>query len=310
MAPRVLVSNVMMLAERERFDEALRSRGYEPVWAEVRQHLDEAACLAAVGNIDGWLAGDDRITRAVMERALPRLKVITKWGSGLDSIDRDAAVSLGVPVLNAPGAFADAVAECAIGMTLMLTRRLAAVDRAVRGGQWPKPRGRELRGRMLGLIGHGAIGRRIGELAAAFGMEVAFHDPAQEGGVPLERLAAESDVICLACALTPENRGMIDAGFLGRMKPDAILVNVARGPLVDEAALLAALDRGALAGAALDVFETEPLPSGHPLLARDDIVLGSHNANNGEAAVEAVHRMTLDNLDSILIGTGPAQLRR
>lgn len=293
----------MMLAERDRFDQALRARGYEPVWAKVRQHLDEAECLAAVGEIDGWLAGDDRITRAVLERALPRLKVIAKWGSGVDSIDRAAAEALGVPVLNAPGAFADAVAECAIGMTLMLTRHLGAVDRAVRAGAWPKPQGRELRGRVMGLVGYGAIGRRVGALAEAFGMQVIFSDPAQPGAVPLERLAAESDVVCLASALTAENRGMVDAAFLDRMKPDAILVNVARGPLVDETALITALDRGAIAGAALDVFEVEPPAPGHALLGRDDVVLGSHNANNGRAAVEAVHQRTLDNLDGALLGS-------
>ncbi|SEA65110.1 NAD(P)-dependent oxidoreductase [Rubrimonas cliftonensis] len=296
MTRRVLVSNIMMLNEQSRFDGELRALGFEPSFAEVSQYLDEAACLALVGDFDGWLAGDDRITRAVLTRALPRLRVIAKWGTGVDSIDLDAARELGVPVLNAPGAFSDAVAECAIGMTLMLTRHLAAIDRAVRAGGWPKPRGRELRGGALGLIGHGAIGRRIGELGAAFGMAVRFHDPAIEGSAPLEEIAAGSDVVCVACALTPHTRGLVDAAFLAAMRPDAVLVNVARGPIVDEAALLAALRAGRIAGAALDVFETEPLGPDHPLAALDTVVLGSHNANNGVQAVEAVHARTLRNL--------------
>lgn len=303
-APRVLVSNIMMLKERDRFDAALRGMGYDPVWApdhaSYGQFLSEAQCLSLVGDIDGWLAGDDAISRAVLEAALPRLKVIAKWGTGTDSIDRAAAADLGVPVLNSPGAFADAVAEVAMGLILMLTRHLGAIDRAIRAGGWPKPQGVELRGATLGMIGLGAIGGRIAELGRAFGMGVIHHDPFVAGSVDPQQIAAQSDIVCLACALTPQNRHIVNAGFLAAMKPQAILVNVARGPLVDEAALIAALRAGTIGGAALDVFETEPLPAGHPLAAMDRVVLSSHNANNGLRAVEAVHANTLRNLASVL----------
>jgi D-3-phosphoglycerate dehydrogenase len=303
-APRVLVSNIMMLNERPRFDAELRGMGYEPLWAPDRvsygQFMDEAQCLAFAGEVDGWLAGDDRITRAVLAAHRPRLRVIAKWGTGLDSIDRAAAAEMGVPVLNSPGAFAQAVAEVAIGLILMLTRHLAAIDRAIRAGHWPKPQGVELSGATLGLIGRGAIGGRIAELGQAFGMAVIHHDPAVPGSVPAREVAARADVVCLACALTPENRHLVDASFLAAMKPSAILVNVARGPLVDEAALIAALRAGRIAGAALDVFEAEPLPSDSPLRAMDNVVLSSHNANNGLRAVEAVHANTLQNLKAVL----------
>jgi D-3-phosphoglycerate dehydrogenase len=303
-APRVLVSNIMMLKERPRFDATLREMGYDPVWApdhaDYGQFLDEDQCLGLVGGIDGWLAGDDRITRAVLEAALPRLKVIAKWGTGLDSIDRAAAAELGVAVLNSPGAFADAVAEVAIGLILMLTRHLGAIDRAIRAGQWPKPQGVELRGATLGMIGLGAIGGRIAELGRAFGMEVIHHDPFVAGSVAPLALAARADIVCLACALTPENRHIVNADFLAAMKRTAFLVNVARGPLVDEAALIAALRAGTIAGAALDVFETEPLPATSPLAAMENVVLSSHNANNGLRAVEAVHASTLRNLRGVL----------
>lgn len=305
-AYRILVSNVMMLKERDRFDAELRRLGYDPVWADVNQFLSEERCLELVGQIDGWLAGDDRITRAVLQAALPRLRVIAKWGTGTDSIDRQAAAELGVAVLNAPGAFADAVAECAIGLILMVRRHLALIDRRIRLGHWPKPQGRELRGCTLGLIGYGAIGRRIGEFAAALGMNVVFSDPQVEGARPARQVAAEADVLCLACALTPDNHHLVDAGLLARMKPDAILVNVARGALVDTGALVDALEAGQLAGAALDVFEDEPLPPDHPLMSFDTVVLSSHNANNGAAAVEAVHARTLSNLVSVL---PPAEAR-
>lgn len=305
-SPRVLVSNIMMLKERPRFDAALRDMGYDPVWApdhvDYAQFLDEAQCAGLVGNIDGWLAGDDRISRAVLQAALPRLKVIAKWGTGTDSIDRAAAEALGVPVLNSPGAFADAVAEVAIGLILMLTRHLGAIDRAIRAGGWPKPRGVELRGATLGMIGRGAIGGRIAELGQAFGMTVIHHDPFVPGSVAPLEVAAGSDIVCLACALTPENRHIVDAAFLAAMKPTAILANVARGPLVDEAALVAALRAGTIAGAALDVFEDEPVTRDNPLTCMDNVVLSSHNANNGLRAVEAVHANTLRNLGSVLAG--------
>lgn len=302
--PRVLVSNIMMLKERDRFDAALREMGYHPVWATDHvaygQFLDEAQCLSLMGEIDGWLAGDDRITRAVLQAGLPRLKVIAKWGTGTDSIDRAAAADLGVPVLNSPGAFADAVAEVAFGLILMLTRHLGAIDRAIRAGGWPKPRGVELRGAVLGMIGRGAIGGRIAELGQAFGMTVIHHDPFVPGSLAPLEVATKADVVCLACALTPENHHIVDAAFLAAMKPTAILANVARGPLVDEVALVAALREGRIAGAALDVFEDEPVTLANPLTGMDNVVLSSHNANNGLRAVETVHANTLRNLASVL----------
>lgn len=298
--PRVLVSNIMMLNERERFDQRLRADGFDPLWAidhqPYGQFLDEVQCLSFAGDVDAWLAGDDQISRAVLEAFRPRLKGIAKWGTGVDSIDTAAAAELGVPVLNSPAAFADAVAEVAIGLMLMVRRHLGTIDRAIRAGEWPKPKGRELRGATLGMIGLGAIGRRIAELGRAFGMEIVHHDPFVDGSIEPLDLAERSDVVCLACALTPDNRNLVDAAFLSRMKPDSILVNVARGPIVDEPALVAALRDGTIAGAGLDVFIDEPLPQSSPLRSFDNVVLSSHNANNGVGAVEYVHDNTLRNL--------------
>lgn len=305
-APRVLVSNMMMLNERDRFDREIRTLRYEPVWVAVDQYLSEARCLELVGEIDGWLAGDDQISRAVLQAALPRLKVIAKWGTGTDSIDKAAAADLGVPVLNSPGAFADAVAECALGMMLMLRRHLGSIDRAIRAEGWPKPQGLELRGAVLGLIGHGAIGSRIADFARALGMEVIFHDPFVTGSIAPLEVAARADITCLACALTPENIHLVNTGFLAAMPAHGLLINVARGPVVDEAALIAALQEGRIAGAGLDVFETEPLAADNPLKRMEQVVLGSHNANNGRRAVEAVHANTLKNLVSVLGREGGA----
>jgi len=306
----VLVSNIMMLNEKERFDETIRKCNYEPIWAEADQFLDEKQCLELVGEIDGWLAGDDRITRRVLEKALPRLRIISKWGTGLDSIDLKAAEDLGVPVKNSSGAFANAVAEVAIHYMLSLGRQLVKVDRAVRAGQWPKPQGIELSGGTLGMIGFGAIGQRIAELATCFRMDVLFYDPfvaepVDIGGktahpVQVAELAAQSDYVCLACSYNESNHHIVDDAFLRRLKPTAFVLNVARGPLVDEQALIRALEEKRIAGVGLDVFEAEPLSPDNPLIKMENVVLGSHNANNSRAAVEYVHKNTLDNLISIL----------
>ncbi len=303
---RVLVSNLMMLNERERFEGLLRAEHIEPIWPDVEQYLDEAACLELVGDIDGWLAGDDQISEKVLKAALPRLKVISKWGTGLDSIDLDSAKKLKVPVLNSPGAFAQAVAEVAVGYMLMLSRNLGLVDRSVRTGGWPKPQGRDLQHATTGLVGFGAIGRRIGEICSAFGSQVLFHDPTVTEPVAMltgnaqpcsfNDLAKHCDFICLACNLSPSNVHMINDMYLQGMKTGAYLINVARGPLVDEQALLKALQGGRIAGAALDVFEVEPLAKDSPLLLLENVVLGSHNANNTFEAVEYVHANTISNL--------------
>lgn len=308
MKPQVLVTNMMMLKERPRFEAEIAARGWDGVFADVDQYLNEEQCLAFAGQFDGWLAGDDRITRRVMEAFLPRLKGIAKWGTGLDSIDLAAARDLRLPVMNTPSAFSAAVSEVALGYMLMLARHLGSVDRAVRAGRWPKPKGHGLYGRICGIVGYGAIGRGVGERARGCGMSVLAYDPplAEKGLIveatptDLDALIREADVVVLACNLTPENHHLMNAARIATMRSDAILVNVARGPLVDEAALADALTNGVIAGAGLDVFEVEPLPASSPLRGMDNVVLGSHNANNLHSAVEAVHENTLNNLASVL----------
>ncbi|MCB1396691.1 MAG: phosphoglycerate dehydrogenase [Rhodobacter sp.] len=299
---KVLVSNIMMLNERDRFDAILRDKGIEPVWPEVKQFMGEEQCLGFAGQVDGWLAGDDRITRAVIEAFLPRLKVISKWGTGLDSIDLAGARDLGVPVCNSPGAFRDAVSEYAIGLLLGASRRIAATDRAVRAGGWPKGRYIGLTGKTMAVIGYGAIGQGVGQRARGLGMTVIALDPymtqSPDGAemVDFETLKARADVVCLCCNLTPENYHLIDAKALDGMRDAVMIVNVARGGLIDEMALAAALRTGKVSAAALDVFESEPVPGDHPLLAFDNVVVSSHNANSTIQAIEAVHANTLNNL--------------
>lgn len=305
---RVLVTNRIMQRDAERFAEELRAAGVELELYPVEQFLREAELLPMIGNYDGMIAGDDELTARVLEASQPRLKVISKWGVGLDSIDLAAAERLGIAVFNTPGAFGEAVAEVGVGYLLMLSRHLHTIDRAVRRGDWPKLEGEGLADKTLGVVGFGAIGRTLAERAQAFGMHVIAQDvraealDPPEGGrfADMQTLLRESDYIALCCNLTAENRHLIDAAAIERMKPGACLVNLARGPLVDESALIEALQSGALGGAALDVYETEPLPVGHPLTQMDHVVLGSHNANNLKRANDHVNRNTIDNVLRVL----------
>lgn len=301
--PRVLVSNLLMVAEAARFRPALEAHGLEPTFRADRQFLREGELLDLLPGFDGMIAGDDELNEKVLSRVAGRLRVISKWGVGLDSIDLAAAERLGIAVYNSPGAFGEAVAEAAMGYLLLLTRQLHRIDREVRRGGWPKPSGRGLRGKVLGLVGLGAIGRETARRARGFGLEILASDvraelPPEEGVrlVAFDEVLERSDHLCLACNLTVENHHLIDARALARMKPGACLINVARGPLVDETALVEALERGHLAGAALDVYEHEPLSADHPLTRLDSVILGSHNANNLVEANEQVHRTTIDNL--------------
>ena len=301
---RVLITSLLMVREQQRFERGLRAEGLEPVFQQANQFLTEEELLPLIGSFDGMIAGDDQLTERVLRAGLPRLKVISKWGVGLDSIDCEAAERLGIRVCNSPGAFGEAVADAAIGYLLMLTRKLHLVDRAVRRGDWPKPVGESLRGKVLGIVGLGSIGRALADRALAFGLEILATDvradeirpPAGVRFVALEELLRSADYICLACSLTAQTRGLLGPAELARMKPGAYLVNVARGALVDQETLVQALADRRLAGAALDVYLEEPLPAGHPLTRMEQVVLGSHNANNVAEANEQVHRNTVRNL--------------
>jgi D-3-phosphoglycerate dehydrogenase len=300
----ILVSNIMMIRERERFSQILERRGIVPFFPDVDQFLSEPQCLDLLGEYDGWLAGDDEITKRVLEKSLPRLKVISKWGTGVDSIDLVAAKDLGISIFRSPGAFSDAVAEIALGYMLDLSRHISFTDRAVRNGQWPKPVGTGLAGKTLGIIGFGAIGRGIAERSLAMKMTVNAYDPYCKSNADpdikmydhLADLLRVSDFVCLCCNLTDANRHIINSRTIELCKENVTLINVARGPLVDQVSLIHALRSGRIAAAGLDVYESEPIALSSELLSMENVILGSHNANNLLSATEYVHENTLGNL--------------
>ena len=288
MTQRVLVSDPLSA----RALEALRAA--PGVTVDERLALAEADLLPLVPEIDAWIVrGATKVTRRLIEAAT-RLRWVARAGAGLDNIDVGAAKERGIQVLNVPGANAVAVAELVFGLLLGLLRKIPAADASVRRGEWDKSRfmGRELRGKTLGIVGLGKIGRAVAQRARGFEMTCVGHDPLVPdadvramGVEPLtfDALLARADIVTLHVPLTPGTKGMIGPAQLARMPRGAILVNTARGGLVDEAALLASLESGALSGAALDVFADEP-PKGLPLLSHPRVVLTPHI---GAATVEA-----------------------
>jgi D-3-phosphoglycerate dehydrogenase len=304
--PVVLFSAPYMIPFLDRFQAVFNEHHIELIVPEVRERLEEADLLAYAGRFDGAVCGDDRYTERVLKACAPRLKIISKWGTGIDSIDSKAAARLGIKVARTPNAFTTAVADTVFGYMLAFARRQPWMDRAMKAGKWEKLPGKALSECTLGVIGVGNIGKAVARRARAFGTKVIGNDIIEidhvfitESGIEmtgLDSLLSASDFVSINCDLNPTSHHLINAQTLGRMKPDAILINTARGPIVDEKALVEALQSGHLAGAALDVFEMEPLQLDSPLLKMDNIMLAPHNANSSPAAWERVHWNTIKNL--------------
>jgi len=293
----------------ERFRREFEQRDVELVVPSVRERLDETQLLPFVADIDGVICGDDQFTRRVLEAA-PRLRVLAKWGTGIDSIDVDACAHLGIAVRNTPGAFTEPVADSVLAYVLAFARQQPWMDRAMKRGVWHKILGHTLGERTLGIVGLGAIGKAVARRARAFAMRVLGNDVVampdgflQETGVrmvDLRTILQEADYITLNCDLNPTSRHLIGSEEFAAMERRPVVINTARGPIVDERALVDALETGKVSGAALDVFEHEPLPVGSPLRNMEQVLLAPHNANSSPKAWDRVHRNTIDQLMAVL----------
>ena len=233
-----------------------------------------------------------------------RLRAAVKWGIGVDNVDFAACEDLGIPITNTPNMFGGEVADIAIGYLVGLARETFMIDREIRSGGWPKPPGMSISGKRIGLVGFGDIGRQTAMRLTGFEVQVTVYDPAMGGdtGFDFARFADfpegldELDFLIFTCSLNAHNFHMLDADAMSRLKPGARVINVARGPLIDEAALADALASGHIHSAALDVFEVEPLPASSPLRQHPRCIFGSHNSSNTRegvrrASVEAINRL-------------------
>ncbi len=302
----VLVSAPYMLPELGRFRPVLEAFDLKLLVPEVHERMSEEEILAHAGAFDGTICGDDRYSRRVIEACAPRLRVISKWGTGIDSIDQTAAEDFGVMVGNTPNAFTVPVSESVIGYILAFARQIPWLDAAMKAGEWKKINGKTLSESTLGVIGVGNVGQAVLRRARGFGTRLLGNDIVEiepdfllENGVKmtsLEDLIAQSDYISVNCTLNPTSRHLINRERLSLCKPQAVLINTARGPVVEEPALVEALQSGLIRGAALDVFEDEPLPADSPLLSMDQVLLAPHNSNSSPYFWERVHWNTIRNL--------------
>lgn len=283
--------------------DTLRAAGFEVRRNPHRRRLARPETRELLAGAVGLIAGTERLDRELLAAA-PGLRAIVRCGSGLDNIDLEAAAELGIAVRNTPGPPAEAVAELALAGMLVLLRQVAAADRTLRGGRWEKPMGRLLGGRTVGLVGLGRVGRRLVELLAPFGSTLLAVDPqpdrafAERHGVrwvELERLLGEAEIVTLHLAPGPGAGCLLDRERLARLRPGALVINTARGGLVDEGALYELLAAGKLAGAYLDVFAEEPYQG--PLRELPQVLLTPHI---GSYAREARVRMESEAVEALL----------
>jgi phosphoglycerate dehydrogenase-like enzyme len=276
----------------------LRESGLDVRFPELQRPLDEDEMVGLVEGCAGLVVGVDPVTRRVLEAG--PLRVVVKFGTGTDNIDLAAAGELGVKVSSTPSANALSVAELTVGLLLALARHIALHDRLARARSWERRSGIELAGKRIGIVGYGAVGREVARIAGSLGMDVVAHDPfLQEADVELVDLGTllgTADAISLHVPLSESTRDLIDAEALERMRPGTLLVNTARGGIVDEQALAEALRSGRLAGAAVDVFAEEP-PWDSPLVGLDNVVLSPHA---GAATAEAARRAGLQAVEQLL----------
>ncbi|WP_321507966.1 phosphoglycerate dehydrogenase [uncultured Methanoregula sp.] len=271
------------------------------------QKMKEEELIKIIERFDGVIAGDDEFTANVLKHG-KKLKIIAKWGVGVDGIDLKAAEKLGIKVMNTPAVFSNEVADMVIGYLILLSRKLHLIDRNVRSGQWDETQiqGISLEGKTLGIIGVGNIGREVAVRARAMKMHVLGYDlypPPEEfirntqiRMVEVSELISASHFITLNCNLTEQNRHILNPDSFSRMKKGVFIVNTSRGQLIDEAALAEGFRTGIVAGAALDVFEEEPLPGNSPLRQFENCILGAHNSSNTFDAVMRTNELAINNL--------------
>lgn len=304
--PRVLITCPPMLQSMHFFRTEIEECGISVQCPDVIQALSEEELISMIPTFDAWIIGDDPANERVFAAgANGRLKVAVRWGVGTDNVDFTAASRLGIKVRNTPGVFGKEVADVATGYVIALARSTFQLDRSTRSGVWKKIQGRSLQGATAAVVGLGDIGCELARRLTAFGIRVNGYDPfvtdtsSLPSNVGLRKWPEcldEADYLILCCSLTQANKHLINESIFNLLKPGVRLINVARGGLIDETSLVAALDTGVVHSAALDVFEQEPLPRESELRRFENVVFGAHNGSNTEEAVLRTSRIAISYL--------------
>jgi D-3-phosphoglycerate dehydrogenase len=292
--------------------ELMESQGWEIV--RERGPLTESRMLELAGDFDAFLCGDDAITRAVIEKSLPRLKVISKYGIGLDKIDIPATKELKVPVLFTPGVNHTTVAEHTFGLLIGITKQIVTTAAAARQGEWLRLTGHEIYEKTMGIIGLGRIGKEVAVRARAFGMPVIAFDPYWDEAfaashevtrcATMDEVLMQADVVSLHCNLSDETRGMIRREKIAEMKDGVVIINCARGEIVETPDMVEALHSGKVGGYGADVLDVEPPPADHPLLTAPNCVITPHIGSRTYESVPRQAMKSLRNLINALKGEG------
>jgi len=297
---KILITCPPMLKSIDEFIPLFEQKGIELICPEIIQTLTEEELIELVPQVEGWIIGDDPATANVFSAGKKgKLRAAVKWGVGVDNVDFKAAKELDIPISNTPAMFGEEVSDIALAYVLALARHTHQIDRSVRNGVWLKRPGISLTGRKAAVIGFGNIGKATARKLKAFGLDVSVFDPyakltseENENYIfgTLNAVVSKAHFLIITCALTATNRHLINDTVLMMTSPGSYLVNVSRGPLLDEAALIKAMEKNHIAGAGLDVFEIEPLHASNPLRKFDNVIFGSHNGSN---TIDAVRRASL-----------------
>lgn len=303
---KVLLTCPPMLKQAHLFESRFKEKNIELVIPDFVQTMKEDELIKILPDFDGWIIGDDPATEKVFSAGKSgNLKAAVKWGIGVDNVDFDACKKLGIPITNTPNMFGEEVASVAVGYVLGLARNLFEIDKEVRNGNWPKPTGISLRGKKVTLVGFGDIGKSTARVLHALGMQINVYDP--YAGVSVEEKEMysfhiwpdkihDTDFIVITCALTPETKHMVNADIFNNLSNNVMIVNVSRGGIIEESALVEALKSGRVISAALDVFENEPLPMNDPLRTFNHCIFGTHNGSN---TIEGVIRASNEAIDKL-----------
>ena len=280
---------------------------------ESGKPLSSAQLQTLLPGMDGYIAGLDTIDAVAIDAA-DHLRVIARYGAGVDRVDVEAAKARGIVVANTPGANTVSVAELAVGLILALARSIPVANHATKAGEWPRLRGLSLEGKIVGLLGFGAIGKQVARRLTGFDCTLLAYDPFPDhdfaaangvGLVSLDDVLSRADFLSLHLPALPSTRGLVDAGLLARMKPGAYLINTARGELIIEQDLLAALESGHIRGAALDAFQTEPPGADNPLLALPQVIATPHTGAHTDGATSSMGWGSLRACLAVLDGREP-----
>jgi len=292
---KVLITAPYFQLVVDKYRKIFEEHNVELVVPKVSERMSEEELLPLMSDIDAILCGDDKITDKVLDNS-PKLKVVVKWGTGIDSIDKEAAAKRSILIRNTPNAFTEPVADSILSYILCFARGTIDLDRNVKNGIWEKKLNFALNELIIGIVGVGNIGKAVIKRVQAFGAKILANDIEErpfDFMVSLEQLLKESDFVVLSADLNPKSYHIINKETLALMKHSAYLINTSRGPLVEEKAILNAIETKQIAGAALDVFEHEPLTKDHPFVNMENIILSSHNTNASPLAWERVHENSI-----------------